>query len=71
MIVTEVGELMPLNAKIVINTCSLMLKGPGLIENVHFVPGTLIDFTGRVAAINFPNGRMRTWIESAEILTWF
>lgn len=67
----EVGPIMPDLPKIVIKRCSFILKGPGFIENAHLVPGTLIGLAGRVAAINFPNGRMRIWIHSEVILTWF
>lgn len=71
MVVTEAGGLEPELARIVIKTCSLMLKAPGFIENVHLVPGTLMDLAGRVAAINFPANRVRIWIHSDVILTGF
>ena len=54
---TAETSLAPQLAKMVINTCSFKLKGPGFNENDHFVKATCICFDGRVAAISFPIGR--------------
>ena len=55
-------------AKIVMSTCSLMLKGPGFIVHVQFVKGTLNNLVGRVAAIMRPKGSAAIWAEIAVIV---
>ena len=49
------------------STCSLTLNGPGLSENLHLVPGTLIDRLGNTLAIRCPSGRATIWMAMAEM----
>lgn len=58
----------PLLAKMVIKTCSFMLKGPGFRVNFQFVTGKVKTLVGSVAAISFPNGRVTIW--AATVLTY-
>jgi len=71
MIPTAYALLEPALAKIVINTCSLRLKGPGFSEKDHFVPGILTGVAGSQAAINFPMGRTAIWAETDDMYSGF
>ena len=51
-------------AKMVMSTCSLMLKGPGFNVKDQFVSGTLKSLVGSVAAISLPRGRAIIWAQT-------
>lgn len=71
MILTAKTESEPEFAKMVINTCSLRVNGPGFKENDHPVPLILMGSVGRYLAMNLPSGRVIICAMMEEIWSLF